>query len=477
MARKALEPGSYGSIWFEFYSVPVNAVAADGTTHQRRRRLRAEPRPKPSEIGWVTARVRHRLPTGEYRELSRSGNTKGMAERALERALKARCTATTASTIQPSWTVEQLALHWLAHRRATGLAAAEGPLQPSSIRAMEIVVRTSILGDRKTFVDGAWKVVKREGGIPDLRLTECTRAAVEAWLSSLETKGLSTKQTRAILRQMFDLAVNDEAMPGNPMTAIKKPKRKVKTTRRLGVKSARELRELVTPEATRKSLTGRMQNHDLAEVVDFALGTGCRIGEILAVRWSDLHLDAEIPYVVVCGTVIESRDGAPMYRSPRRKNDGRDIEALAVARLEEDEPDLTLFLPEFVVEMLRERRRRVLARARLPHDDETAFASAKGTWLQPANLRTRLRKAVEGTPLQGTTPHSLRKTVATTIERELGMEAARHQMGHADPSLTGQVYVEDSMIGPDARQVLSQFFDANWRPSERKVVPRMGRVN
>lgn len=479
MAREALEPGTSGTTWFEYYGKPVPVTTNDGKTVTKRPRLDmdAKPKPKPSDIAWVTARVRYRLPTGEYREMSRSGDTKGKAERALDRALKARATASTAATIQPSWTVEQLAYYWLAHRKATGLALAEGPLQASSLRAMEVAVRTCILGDRKTFVDGAWRVVKREGGIPELRLTECTRAAIESWLSSVEAKGRSTKQARAVLSQMFDLAVEDEAMPGNPMTAVRKTKRKVKATRRLGVKSARELRALVTPEATRKSAAGRMQNRDLGEVVDFGLGTGCRIGEILAVRWCDLHLDAEIPYVIVCGTLIEPRDGLQMHRSPRRKNDGRDIEALAVARLEEDEPDLTLFLPEFVVEMLRERRRRVLAKGRLPRAEETVFASAKGTWLQPANIRTRLRKAIEGTDLEGISPHSLRKTVATAIERELGMEAARHQMGHADPSLTGQVYVEDSMVGPDARDILSQFFDSNWRPSERKVVPRMRRAN
>ncbi|GAA2131822.1 hypothetical protein GCM10009843_35750 [Nocardioides bigeumensis] len=118
----------------------------------------------------------------------------------------------------------------------------------------------------------------------------------------------------------------------------------------------------------------------------------------------------------------------------------------------------------------------MLEKGCIPRADETVFASARGTWLQPANIRSRLRKALKGTPLQGTTPHSLRKAVATVVERELGMEAARHQMGHADPSLTGQVYVHDSMVGQDAREALSQFFDPDWKASERPVEPRMPRA-
>lgn len=476
MAREALEPGSHGTKWFEYYSKHIEVVASDGTVTQTRKRLPNEPKPKPSEVGWVTARVRFRLPTGEYKEMSRSAHTKGKAERALDRALAARPTTTTSATIQPSWTVERLARYWLAHRRATGLARAEGPLQPSSLRQMEVTVRTTILGERMTLAGGEWRVVKRAGGIPDLKLTECTRGTLESWLSGLEATGLSTKQARTVLGQMFDLAVKDEAMQGNPMTAVARPKRRAKASQRLTVERARTLRTLVTPEATRKSPKGRMQNNDLAEVVDFALGTGCRIGEVLAVRWCDLHLDADVPYVVVCGTLIEPRADLAMYRAPRRKNDPRDVDSIEVARLDQDEPDLTLFLPHFVVAMLRARRSRLLGTGRLPRADETVFASARGTWLHPANIRTRLRKALEGTSLEGTTPHSLRKAVATVVERELGMEAARHQMGHADPSLTGQVYVDDSMIGPDARAILGQFFDPDWKATERSVKPRMPRA-
>lgn len=475
MAREALAPGAFGTVWFEYYSARVKAVAADGSTTDARVRLPNTPRPKPSDVAWVTARVRHRLLTGEYRELSRSAETRGKAERALERAMRSRTSDATSGTIQSTWTVEQLAIHWLNHRRSTGLARTEGALQASSIRAMEVAVRTVLLGERKTRVNGAWVAGRREGGIGSLRIGECTHGALEAWLAQIEERGASTKQVRSVLSQMLDLAVRDGAMQGNPMRVVTKSKRKPKVTRRIGVARARELRAMVTPEATRSSERGRMQNRDLCEFVDFALGTGCRIGEILAIRWCDLHLDAEIPYVVVCGTIVEPREKLPMTRSPRRKNDMRDADALLLGRIEDDEPDLTLFLPHAVVEMLGRRRQRLLASGRTFRATETVFASAKGTWLHPANIRRRLRDATKGTDLQGTTPHSLRKTVATLIERELGMEAARHQMGHADPSLTGQVYVEDSLVGPDARDVLSQFFDPNWVPEPRPVVPRMRR--
>lgn len=304
-------------------------------------------------------------------------------------------------------------------------------------------------------------------------MNECNRATLQSWLSGLEAAGRSTKQIRSILTQMFDLAVRDGALLINPMASIDKSKRKPKVTRKLNVEHGRLLRSLVTPDATRRSSTSRRPNPDLAEVVDFSLGTGCRIGEVLAVRWCDVHLDAVIPYVVVCGTMIEARNGLPYHRHPARKNDDRDLDALLAGRADGDEPDLILFLPTHVVEVPQRRRARIVAKGRIPRSEEPVFASSRGTWLHASNVRTRLRKATKETAIDGIHPHALRKMVATLVERNHGMEAARLQMGHSDPSVTGQVYVQDSMVGPDVRETLCQFFDPNWQPTERVVVPRL----
>ena len=478
MAREALGPGEVGVPWFEYYSKPVTMVTEDGIVKKTRIRLPNTTKANSAHVDLVLARVKYRLPDGRYRQLKRSAASKGKAQRALEQALAARRQAPiNAAEVRPTWTVEELAVYWLEHRKRTGLARSEGDLRPSSYRQISTTVRVMVLGDRKTRVDGRWVVQQRDGGIPDLRIAECTAARLQTWLGELEDRGLSTALTRSVLTQMFHLAVRDGALQGNPMSSVEPTRRRPQATRRLNIERARQLRELVTPDATRKSPGGRKANPDLAEIIDFCLGTGCRIGEVLAVRWSDLHLDAEIPYAVICGTMIEPRDGMLYERYPARKNDDRDRDmgSLTASRTAGDAPDLTLFLPPHVVSVLRLRHERVRARRRIK-PQETVFANARGGYLYANNLRNRLRLATTNTDLAGVKPHTIRKLVSTVVERELGMESARHQMGHADASLTGQVYVEDSMMGPDARDVLQVFFDPDRTPAPHIIRPRPSTV-
>lgn len=476
MARDALEPGEVGKVWFEYYRTE-HELLPDGSQKTVRVRLPKGTDARDKEVSWVTARARYRTATGEYRELSQSGKTKGQATRALDRKIAARATDT-AGLVKPTWTIEQLAEHWLSYRKSTGLSRKAGDLRPSSYRQMSDTVRVVILGDRKTRGEnGAWAVKKREGGIADLRVFECTIQRLEGWLTGLEARGLSTKQARSVLTQMLDLAVRDGALSGNPMSTVAKTKRAVKKTPKLTAYHARLLRTLVAPQATKQGTTGRTTNPDLAEVVDFCLGTGCRIGEVLAARWCDLHLDAAIPFVVICGTMVEGRDGLDYHRYPARKNDdrSRDMDYLTVSRESGDAPDLTLFLPDHLVEVLRARRKRVTNSRGLLNASEPVFANSHGGYLWANNLRTRLRNATAGTPLAGMTPHRLRKLVATEIERAMSMEDARHQLGHGDPTVTGQSYVEDSMMGPDARVVLQRFFEAP-KVKPREAQPRTASV-
>lgn len=436
MARQPIEPGGHGTIWFEqFWNASEEAPA-------RRVDEESDPKPKKGQSFW-RARVAVRDTNGEYREMCRKADGKEAAKRALERALKARPVNTSASTIQPSWTIERLAQYWLEHRRKTGLARKAGALRPSSLAQMEAAVRTVVLGERKSLVGGEWVLQNRTGGIPNLRLSECSRAVIQNWLAGLEEAGKSTKQCRAILTQMFDLAVKDEALAGNPMVLVEPTRQAPTEVDGLDVGSARRLRRSVSPEATRKG-AGRRQNHDLADFVDVALGTGCRIGEALAIRWGDLSLDDATPCVLVSGTLLEPREGVPLSRSPMTK--GGD------ARM--------LFLPEGLVSVLRTRQERLTAAGRSTQPDEAVFSTRTGHWVSPANIRARLRSAVASDPmLVGTTPHTLRRTVATEIREELGLDAARRQLGHVDPGITGRKYIVRRNIGPDARETLQRFFE------------------
>jgi integrase len=191
----------------------------------------------------------------------------------------------------------------------------------------------------------------------------------------------------------------------------------------------------------------RMPNRDLEDLVDLILGTGCREGEALAIRRCDLDLDGPLPLLHVGGTIVNPRGG---YVTTLHRQDWT-----------KTREDRTLILPDAVVEMLQGRL------SSLPADDETPiFRARTGNWLHPANLRTRLRTALEragGSPteldraINGTTFHTLRRTVGTLIAHEVSLDAARDQLGHRDPSITFRHYVGRRETAPDLRPILASF--------------------
>jgi integrase len=245
---------------------------------------------------------------------------------------------------------------------------------------------------------------------------------------------------------MLALAVTHGALTGNPIRDASQSAREPRAAVEfLTVEQALHLRHRVRRQSMRVE-SRRMPNPDLEEFVDLLLGTGCREGEGLAIRPIDLTgLDGPTPTLHVCGTLIEPRKG---YVDKLHRQDTTKTRA-----------DRRLILPDAVATMLRERMRRLPPAA----PDAPIFASRTGNWISPSNMRTRLRGAVEraveiGLPLDkeldGTTLHTLRRTVGTLLAHQVSLDAAREQLGHRDPSVTYQHYVGKRHLAPDVRTTL-----------------------
>ncbi len=61
---------------------------------------------------------------------------------------------------------------------------------------------------------------------------------------------------------------------------------------------------------------------DMADIIDVLLATGCRLGEVLALRWTELDLEATPPTLTVNGT-IKTETGKGTYRNPSRSRTPR----------------------------------------------------------------------------------------------------------------------------------------------------------
>lgn len=165
------------------------------------------------------------------------------------------------------------------------------------------------------------------------------------------------------------------------------------------------------------------------------LATGARIGEILALRWEDLDLAAERPTLTICGTLVFVKSQGN-YRQPWTKSDA------GYRRI---------VLPRFAVGMLMARK---LDAPDNPHD--AIFASRRGTWLSPNNVRRQWRQARADTDLAWVTPHTFRKTVATLIKEEKDTKSASAQLGHSSEEVTDTYYIAKPVQAPDVSDILER---------------------
>jgi integrase len=85
----------------------------------------------------------------------------------------------------------------------------------------------------------------------------------------------------------------------------------------------------------------------------------------------------------------------------------------------------------------------------------TAPASWSGTWRDPSNAQADLREAFAAAGFDWATTHTFRKTVATLMDHAgLSSRAAVDQLGHANTSMTTDVYFGRKVATTGAATVL-----------------------
>lgn len=222
----------------------------------------------------------------------------------------------------------------------------------------------------------------------EVRLGEATTPLVDNVVRSIrkQVSASTAKSCRSVISGVMGLGVRYGAIMANPVREVE----------RIESRPKRQPRAL-TP-AERLELLMQLQNdekarrRDLPDLVFFMVATGVRIGEALAVLWSEV--DFETGAVEITSTLIRVK-GEGLLRKGTKSRAG----------------ERTLPLPPSALAVL---RRRFMTGARL---DQPLFPDVLGGFRDPANVRRELREARGNDALAWITSHTFRKTAATILTR------------------------------------------------------------
>ncbi|MBO0611095.1 site-specific integrase [Myceligenerans salitolerans] len=386
------------------------------------------------------ARTTYRDFTGATREPESWGKTKAIAKRRLEDKLHKMSGAENADgvvAITSTTRMDRVIDEWVRERKQEG----EDGITSQSLITYGSTIKNHI-----------------RPGLGQLRVREVTPVAVNRLLATLHAaaKYDTARQVNNVLTQIMGMCVRYGAITANPVrdaAPVRKPRRR-KEVRTLSLEEVATLRAAVRSWENRPAKRGVRNITLLPEIVDTMLGTGLRIGEVLALREDDLQLDGDAPTLTVNGTVVRAE--APDATGKIRRR------LIRQPKPKTDSSRHTVTLPGFVVIAMRT----ALDLALDGGPDGLLFPSTSGTVRSPGRVREQLKEALDGTGVT-VRPHDFRRTVADHIHDELDTKTAAAQLGHSSEATTLRHYVRRKNIAPDVRTVLDMLIGGTPKPSTK----------
>jgi len=414
MPRPRIPVGGFGTINLT-QQVARTELDASGQQRTTWTTLPTGTKPAKGEKTQWRARTRVRDADGVLRQVESHQPTKGRAESDLRAQLAQRAGATSGA-IKATSRVSALAEVWL-----------------------ETIDRSDLAPGTKEIYRATW-MGNLAPSVGSLTLREATVPVLDRVLVNItDTKGPSAAKTaKSVLMGMFKLAVRHEALGVNPVPGVQPIKMSAPSPLRTRRQNGDAPRVLTPQEEARLyavlDLPEYRDTYDVSDLVEFMLGTGTRIGEAGAVRWSDLDLKAGT--VRITGTMTRVT-GVGMVRQDRTKSKaGRK----------------TLPLPAYVVTML-ERR----LRDRPVHPEGVVFTSPTGQLLDPSNTAKHLRRLLDAAELPDVTSHVFRRTVGTKLySATKSAVIVRDQLGHANVTTSLAFYVGQAEPDPAALAALER---------------------
>lgn len=223
----------------------------------------------------------------------------------------------------------------------------------------------------------------------------------QLWTEKAKTHSSSTvNRLHIIMNKIYKQFIKWEEIKHNPLDNVDKPRVRYGKT------------EVWDKEEVKKFLV-HAKEYQSYIVFYLAIHTGMRMGEILALHWSDIDLENNIIYVT------ESLNRKTKKRGPLKTESSKRVIVLTDSQI------------------------KVLKKHKAYQDLKTEIvcSSAIGTYLNPSNIRRAMKSICKKADIKEIRFHDLRHTHATLlIEADVPAKAVQERLGHADVRITLERY-------------------------------------
>lgn len=285
---------------------------------------------------------------------------------------------------------------------------------------LENVSRPKISLSSYTKYKGDYKLRIENSVLANMKLVDIHPPTMEAYFNDLLKKHsvFTVRQTHKLLKTFFNYCLKNDSIIKSPLRTVDLPKAPPKT----------EINKALSDVEVKKITASATENINNF-IFMFALFTGLRVGEILALTHKDI--DFERNTVTVNKSLrFLNVDGEfkAVITSPKTESSIRDVPLL-------DEVRKLLKL-----HIAREKAKHL--RLGIPFTkDCILFSSDVCTYREYANVRKMLMKMCQKADVEVCTFHSLRHTFCTILAKQgVPLKTASVLMGHSDISMTAKIY-------------------------------------
>lgn len=280
--------------------------------------------------------------------------------------------------------------------------------------------------------------------IGNIRLKDIKRSMIKGFyldlLSGEKHLSVSTlARIDCILLPMLEMAVYDDIILKNPARGVIGEIKRECGERPTKVCALNEDEQIAFINYAMKSA----KHQNIKNLLIFLLGTGCRVGEALGIRWEDLDfknniisINHSVAYIKIDGHYKQ------IIKRPKSFAGNRKIPMLLDVRkalFAEKEKQLALGITQLVVDGY----------------SNFVFVSERGKLHTRENVATQIKQIVReynqehpDNPISEFTTHQLRHTFATQLcKKSDDLKAIQSILGHADISTTLNVYADATQDG------------------------------